>query len=383
MTHPVYITRMSAVLPNAPVSNDQIEKILGQVGPKASRARAIVLRSNGIKSRHYAIDPATGKRTHNNTQLTAEAIRKLAYGDFSLDGIKLLVTGTSTPDQFLPNHTVMVHGELGNPPCETLAASGICVSGMNAMKFAWLSVAAGEHENAVVAASEVASAPMASRNFRPEIEARVEALEQTPAIAFEKDFLRWMLSDGAGAALLQNRPNPSGLSLRIDWIDQRSYANRYQVCMYAGGEKEPSGRLKGLYEFDSLQEVMDKSVMALKQDTRLLEQGIVESGHDACAEMVVRHNLKVDDIDWFLPHYSSEYFRDRSYAAMPDNFKIPQERWFTNLTRIGNVGSASIYLILEELFRSDRLRPGQRLLCYIPESGRFSVAFMHLTVVGS
>jgi 3-oxoacyl-[acyl-carrier-protein] synthase-3 len=34
--------------------------------------------------------------------------------------------------------------------------------------------------------------------------------------------------------------------------------------------------------------------------------------------------------------------------------------------------------MLEELMRSDRLRHGQRILCYIPESGRFSAAFMHL-----
>jgi 3-oxoacyl-[acyl-carrier-protein] synthase III len=61
--------------------------------------------------------------------------------------------------------------------------------------------------------------------------------------------------------------------------------------------------------------------------------------------------------------------------------KIPQSRWFTNLPRVGNVGSASIYLMLDELFNSGKLERGQRLLGFIPESGRFSVAFIHLTVV--
>jgi 3-oxoacyl-[acyl-carrier-protein] synthase III len=37
---------------------------------------------------------------------------------------------------------------------------------------------------------------------------------------------------------------------------------------------------------------------------------------------------------------------------------------------------------LDELFNAGSLRSGQRLLCYVPESGRFSSAFMHLTVVG-
>jgi 3-oxoacyl-[acyl-carrier-protein] synthase-3 len=61
---------------------------------------------------------------------------------------------------------------------------------------------------------------------------------------------------------------------------------------------------------------------------------------------------------------------------------IPQERWFTNLTSKGNAGAALIFIMLEELFNSGVLRSGQRLLCYVPESGRFSSAFMHLTVVG-
>jgi 3-oxoacyl-[acyl-carrier-protein] synthase-3 len=62
-------------------------------------------------------------------------------------------------------------------------------------------------------------------------------------------------------------------------------------------------------------------------------------------------------------------------------FSIPSERWFTNLAWKGNTGSASIFVILEELFHSDRLREGQKLLCFIPESGRFSMAYLLLTVV--
>ena len=87
-------------------------------------------------------------------------------------------------------------------------------------------------------------------------------------------------------------------------------------------------------------------------------------------------------MDWFLPHYSSDYFRDKVFKAMEDiGFTIPYERWFTNLAYKGNTGSASIYVMLEELFHSGKLKEGQKLLCFIPESGRFSVAYMLLTVV--
>ena len=47
----------------------------------------------------------------------------------------------------------------------------------------------------------------------------------------------------------------------------------------------------------------------------------------------------------------------------------------------GNIGSASIYVILQELVASGRAQVGNRILCFIPESSRFSFAGIHLTVV--
>ena len=99
-------------------------------------------------------------------------------------------------------------------------------------------------------------------------------------------------------------------------------------------------------------------------------------------ELVEKGQLKPEEISYFLPHYSSGYFRDKVYEGMKEaGCDIPQEQWFTNLSTKGNTGSASIYIILEELFHSGRLLKGEKLLCYIPESGRFSTAFMQLEVV--
>ncbi|MEN8180748.1 MAG: 3-oxoacyl-[acyl-carrier-protein] synthase III C-terminal domain-containing protein, partial [Pseudomonadota bacterium] len=63
------------------------------------------------------------------------------------------------------------------------------------------------------------------------------------------------------------------------------------------------------------------------------------------------------------------------------DFMIPKERWFTNLETKGNTGAASIYIMLDELANSGRLKSGDKLLCFVPESGRFSSSFMLLSVV--
>ena len=92
--------------------------------------------------------------------------------------------------------------------------------------------------------------------------------------------------------------------------------------------------------------------------------------------------MQPDDIDWFLPHYSSAYFREPLYKALTDiDFEIPYEKWFTNLAIKGNTGAASIFIMLDELFTSGKIKPGQKLLCFVPESGRFSFNYMHLTAV--
>lgn len=378
MTSDVFLTRTAAFLPFSPVSNEDIEEVLGRIAGKASRARRLILRSNGIQSRHYAIDRATGQLAMTNAQLTASAIRGL--GD-DIGPVDCLATGTSLPDQLMPNHAVMVHGELGWPRLEVVACAGICLAGTAALKHAWLSVRSGDARRAVATGSELASAVMRGSRFEAELEHKLEALEERPELAFEKDFLRWMLSDGAGAVLLEREPR-GPLSLRIDWIDLSSAAHELPVCMYAGADKNAEGGLDGWARTASADWHRD-STFAVKQDVRLLNDNIVRATlAEPLAAVIEKRGLKSSDIDWFLPHLSSNYFVEpvsRCLDAM--GFSIPRERWFSNLARKGNTGSASPYIMLDELFRSGRIRPGHKLLMFVPESGRFSSGFIHMEAV--
>jgi 3-oxoacyl-[acyl-carrier-protein] synthase-3 len=379
MMNEVYITRLAKFLPNRPVGNDEMEKFLGMIDGKPSRAKSIILRNNKITTRYYAVDDQ-GHNTHTNAQLSAEAIRLLFDNNLSLNDLELLACGTTAPDQTLPSHTSMVHGELGGRPLEILSPSGSCATGMLAMKYAYLAIKSGDKNNAVCAGSELFSNMMHAKNFQKEAE-KLHLLDDHPILAFEKDFLRWMLSDGAGAALLQNKPNPDGISLRIDWLETISYANQLETCMYSGGDKLPDGRIKSWRDFDS-QDILDKSLFALRQDVKLLGNNIYQMSNIFLADIVKRRNLNLDEIDYFLPHISSEFFRMRiDEDSKEKGVHIPQEKWFTNLVRFGNVGAASIYFMMEELFHSGLLKKGQKLLLGVPESARFSYVYGLLTVV--
>ncbi|EEY09389.1 b-ketoacyl synthase III -like protein [Mannheimia haemolytica serotype A2 str. OVINE] len=373
----VYITNTSAFLPNAPVSNDAMEAVLGMVGETPSRVRKMILRSNGIQYRYYAIDPITRQATHSSTELAVQAVKKLGN---SATSATCLAVGTSYPDQIMPGQGVMVHGLLDAEPMEVLTTAGVCVAGMAAMKHAYNAVRIGEHRAAIATASETASAIMRSEHFRAEIDHK-KLDDARPEIGFEKDFLRWMLSDGAGAVLLANQLNEKGLSLKIHWIDLVSYANEMPVCMYAGAEFI-DGNYTGWKAMSEAQRA-ECSAMAVKQDVKLLNENIVKYTVEKALERIIpKYKLNAEEIDYFLPHYSSGSFRDKLLEGLQRiNFLIPQEKWFTNLTTKGNTGSASIYIMLDEFIRTHDLKQGQKILCYVPESGRFSSCFMLLEAV--
>lgn len=377
----VYINDIGTFLPNKPVQNNDIESLLDMVGSRPSKARKIVLRNNGIKTRYYAVCPETGEATHSNKDMTIAAIQAMEREGRDLNDVECLSCGTSSPDQILPSHAVMVHGDVGIPPCEIASLSGICASGIQSLKYGYMSVLSEQCNNAISSGSEAASAAMRNNQFHAEIDNRVEALEKNPSLAFGKDFLRWMLSDGAGAAWLQNKPNTSSLSLKIEWMDIQSFANELDVCMYQGGLKQDDGSLKGYRNFSS-QEQAHQSILGLEQDVKLLNEHIIETSARALSASVKKHHLDLESIDYFLPHLSSEYFKNRLYEGyLKEGHQIDVDKWFTNLSSVGNVGSASIYLILGELFHSGKLKNGQKLLLMVPESGRFTMSFTLLTVV--
>src|SRR5688572_13787973 len=179
MNKPVYINRVAGFLPGDPVSNEEMEEYLGFVGGNfRSKSKAIVLRNNKITARHYAIDKK-GISAYNNAELTAEAIRRLESDEFHLKDIQLLSCGTTSPDQLLPSHASMVHGELSNVPHEAISFSGSCCAGMNALKYAFMSIASGNTTNAVTTGSEKLSHWMKADNFREEAE-KLKKLEAQP-----------------------------------------------------------------------------------------------------------------------------------------------------------------------------------------------------------
>lgn len=141
----VYITSMGSFLPGPPVGNDEIEEYLGRIGGKSSRTMRRILEQNRIRYRHYAIDK-TQRSLYTNAEMGALAIQHaLRLGEEDLSRrIDFLAAGTTQGDLLVPGFASMVHAETGLPTLEIATHHGVCGSGMQAMKNAFLQVQSGK-----------------------------------------------------------------------------------------------------------------------------------------------------------------------------------------------------------------------------------------------
>ena len=370
----VFITSTGSFLPNKAIANDEMEDYLGRINGKDSRAKNRVLKQNGIKTRYYAIDKDQ-RSTHSNAQLAVGAVNNaIQKSGLRSTDVELLCTGTTQADLPIPGFASMVHAGLDFNRCEVANFQSVCASGIMALKNAYAQIKCDEKENAVCVGSE-----LASRLFKA---SRFEA-QGVKDLPFNAEFLRWMLSDGAGAFVLQNKKNENGISLKIDWIDLKSHANEFPVCMYTGKTDNKNEDERTWLDYPSYEEASKAGAINLQQDTRLLDK-VIKTGVAHYFDLIDQGKINTNEIDWLCCHYSSEMFKDPIKELMlKGGGEIADDKWFSNLTSKGNTGSASIFIMLDELMQSGSLKPGNKILCMVPESGRFITSFMQLTVVGN
>lgn len=371
-----FITSIGKFLPGDPVSNDDMESRLGMIGDRPSRSRERVLRQNGIQQRYYAIDE-NRQTQFSNAEMAANAVRDAVRRcDIELKEISLLAAATSQGDLPLPGFASMVHGELDMPPCEIATLHGICASSVLALRHASGAIRNGDAQSAACVASEFPSRLLKASRYES------QGFGKEKRLRFESEFLRWMLSDGSGAFVLSDAPRERGLSLEIEHIELKSYANSYPPCMFVGNRDDlTSEGIRGWLDYPDYESASTAGAINLHQRIDLLPE-VVQLCVNGVFELVESGRIDPKQIDWWVTHYSSQIFREQALELFErGGLTIPRDRIFSNLATRGNMGSASFPLLLEELFWSDRLQPSQRLLCIVPESGRFLFGYVILKVV--
>ncbi|MFN6183147.1 MAG: iron-containing redox enzyme family protein [Burkholderiales bacterium] len=387
----VYLTSSGSFLPGEPVSNEAMDDYIGLLNAQSSRLRKRILAENGIQQRYYAIarDGATRYScSHMAAQAVLEALSRATLGLNTLD---YLACATVGGDLAAPGFANQVHGALRATPLNTLSVSGICASSVQALRACAheveLAAQNGKPLCAIACASEIPS-----RLFK---KSRFEAIAHN--VDFDSHFLRWMLSDGAGAVLLQNKAHPiarslcssssnranHGLALQLKWIHIKSFSGDYPTCMKIGEAASVGGMIPSYLDYPTLTEAEAQGAFLLRQDIRLLPN-LFDLGIAEFSSLVRSGWVDPSAVDHFLCHYSSERFSGLIQSLLEKSgLSIDRSKWYSNLTTRGNTGSASIFIMLDEFLQTRPLKRGEKILCFVPESGRFTVAYALLEVVGA
>jgi 3-oxoacyl-[acyl-carrier-protein] synthase-3 len=294
----------------------------------------------------------------------------MAKSPLPLRSVSVLSCATTQGDLVIPGFGSMVQAGLGIPEVELHTAHGVCSSSVMAVRAAVNTLRVGDQDNALVIVSE-----LSSRLFK---HTRYEAAGGHDAVDFDAEFLRFMLSDGAGAWLLEREPR--GRCLRVDWVRSYSHADSLPVCMSIGRAADPA-ETRSWQDYATYAEAEAAGALLIRQDVKLLDH-VVKLGVDGALRLIDEGLLDMARLDHLLCHYSSHHFRSKIFDMLKMcGANVPYEKWFTNLYTRGNTGSASIMIMLDDFLAEGRAKLGATLLCMVPESARFNVAYMHFTVV--
>jgi len=365
----VYVTATGAFYPGEPVGNDRIDEYVAPLNGTSPRLKRRILAENGIELRHYSTAP-DGTTRYSAAQMAAEAIRGcLGAARIAPEEVDLLCTGTSGGDATLPGFANMVQGALALPPMTTSSHSGVCAAGLAALQQAAMALEAGRSARALVATSEVPS-----RLFK-----RSRFASRGYDIDFDAHFLRWMLSDAAGAWLLETAPR-GALSLKLLGVHLRSFSGDYPVCMQVG---LAAGSQRSYLDYESFAAAEADGAYALRQNIRLLPN-LFDVGIHEYVRLAQSGWIDPARVDHFLCHYSSQRFAPVVRELLDKaGLTIPEARWYSNLRTRGNTGAASIFVMLDDFLRERVVKPGERIMCFVPESGRFTVGYVLFEAVGS
>ena len=356
-----YITSTGSYLPGKPIDNQSIDQYLGKVIGEA-RVRRKILSANGITTRHYALDKKQNA-THTVYELAAEAVKDCLPQDRDPLGIDYLSAGSTHAPLLAPGLSSLLHDQLSKAniishALEINSNSGICSSGAQAFVNAARAVRSGDAHAAICVGVEQSSVGLKSKAFHTTYDIPAILRDVRTSKWFMSVFLRFMLSDGAGAFLLEQQPREQSRSLKVNWTYSRSFANEAPLCMQ-----------------------LPSNPMILSQDVKILAKYMAPLSKKAVEGALCEHGETLDSYSMVLPHMSSYHFEPAVKKIMTELSQNREVPYWTNLSTAGNTGAASIFIMLDEYIKTKPVAAGDRILLFVPESGQFNFVLISLSVV--
>lgn len=325
----IRITGTGSALPGRIVTNKELEQMV-ETSDEWIRERT------GIAERHVSVGETV-------VTLASEAARKaLEQAGKRAEEIDLILVATCSPEQYLPCCACQVQAAVGAVNALAFDVNAACSGFLFALNTADAYLRTGLAKNALIIGSEVLSKLVDWKDRgscilfgdgagavvveRCKAESRAVEEKQIPAAGI---LGRALHSDGTGGGVLQ--------------CDARELTTPYaRTSAVKTDQNQPMDDREHFIQMDG-QEVY-------RFATRRVPQCIEEALSDA--------GLTVPDIDLFVLHQANARIID----AVAKRLHADRKKFPTNLERVGNLSSASIPVLLDELHKQGKLHRGDRIV---------------------
>lgn len=310
MTKSVGILGIGSYVPEKVLTNKDIEKMV-------DTSDEWIYTRTGIRERRIAEDNIA------TSDLAVQAAKR-ALDDAGLKpkDIPLIIVATITGDYQFPSTACLVQHKLGVKDAAAFDINAACSGFIYGIETARQFILSGKYDKALVIGAE----------------------KMSSVIDWTDRNICVLLGDGAGAVVLGETENGRGI-IGTDIAVDGAYANL--ITLPAGGSAMPA-------TVDTVQ----KRLHFMKMGGREVYKHAVLIMCRASLEILKRNNLKVNDIDWFIPHQANI----RIIEAIAERLCIPMSKVYTNLDRYGNMSAASIPVALDEVIKDGSLKKGQKAL---------------------
>ena len=311
------IAAVGSYVPARVLSNADLEKMVDTTDEW-------IFTRTGIRERRIA---AQGEFTSD--MAAKAALLAMERGNIKPEQIDLIIVATITPDMPFPATACLVQQKIGATRAAAFDMEAACSGFIFALEIGQQFVMSHTYETVLVIGAEKLSSII---NWR----------DRNTCVLF---------GDGAGAAILQNRPNTHGL---------------LTACMGAEGSKAELLSLPGGgSRCPATPQSLADGLHYLRMDGKETFKNAVNAMYNAAQEVLRRCELDIAQIKCVIPHQANQRIID----AVGDRLGAKPEQIFVNLHKYGNTSAASVAIALDEAVSSGRLERGDLILLLVFGAG--------------
>ena len=278
----------------------------------------------GIKERRIA-----AKNEFTSDLATQAALRAMRRAGVTASHLDLIVVATITPDMPFPSTACLVQRKLGAYRAAAFDLEAACSGFIYGLEIAQQFIMSRTYDTVLVIGAE-------------KLSSIVDWEDRNTCVLF---------GDGAGAAVLQNRPNSHGLLTAVMGADGRK-ANL--LFMAGGGSRCPASS-----------ESVAAGLHYARMEGKETFKSAVQAMQTAAEEALRRCEIDISRIKCIIPHQANR----RIIEAVGERLGARSEQVFINVHKYGNTSAASVAIALDEAVSSGRVQRGDLILLVVFGAG--------------